>query len=100
MILKSLFQSKWFYDNKGRDLLPAQPSSLSFHLTEKSTSYLEFDVVTYQLISLHELPLIAPVLSHDREGMMNRCAQDANKGLNTGVGVDISQVGFHDVTGS
>lgn len=32
--------------------------------------------------------------------MMNSCAQDANEGLDPGVGVDIGQVGFHDVAGS
>jgi len=69
-------------------------------LTEEAASYLEFDVVADQLISLHELPLVAPVLSHNREGMMNSCAQDANEGLDPGVGVDIGQVGFHDVAGS
>jgi len=67
---------------------------------KEATYYLEFDVVTYQLISLHELPLVAPVLSHYREGVMDSCAQDANKGLDPGVRVDIGQVGFHDVAGS
>lgn len=66
----------------------------------ENAGFLEFDVVADQLISLHELPLVAPVLSHNREGMMNSCAQDANEGLDPGVGVDIGQVGFHDVAGS
>ena len=62
--------------------------------------YLELDVVTDELVALHELPLVAPVLRDHREGVVDGGAEDADQGLDAGVRVDVGQVGLHDVTGS
>lgn len=67
---------------------------------KQTTLYLEFDVVTDELISLHELPLVAAVLGDHGEGVMDRGAQDAHQGLDPRVRVHVRQVGLHDVTGS
>lgn len=62
--------------------------------------YLELDVVAYELVALHELLLVAPVLCDHGEGMVDRSAQDAHQRLDTRVRVHIRQVGLHDVAGS
>lgn len=73
-------------------LSPASPPGLF--------SYLEFDVVTDELVALHELLLVAPVLGDHWESVVDGGAQDADQGLDAGVWVDVGQVGLHDVTGS
>lgn len=57
------------------------------------------DVVADQDVSLHEVPLVRPVLRHHGEGVVGRGAQDAHQGLNARVRVHVRQVGLHDVTG-
>lgn len=60
---------------------------------------LEADVVADQDVALHEVPLILSVLSDHGEGIVDGGAQDADQGLDPGVGVHIGQVWLHDVTG-
>lgn len=57
------------------------------------------DVVADQDVSFHEVPFILPVFSDHRKGMIHSGSQNANKRLDTGVGVDIGQVGLHNITG-
>lgn len=79
----------------GQRVLPASLASPLGHFL-----YLELDVVAYELVALHELLLVAPVLRDHWEGMVDRSAQDAHQRLDASVRVDVRQVGLHDVTGS
>lgn len=82
---------------------PDGPSSLVFPLGPFfffSFFYLELNVVADELVALHELLLVAPVLRDHWEGVVDGGAQDAHQRLDARVWVDVRQVGLHDVTGS
>lgn len=62
-------------------------------------TYLIVDVIANQNVSLHEVSFVLPVFSDHGEGVVDGGAQDADKRLNPSVGIDVGQVGLHDVTG-
>ena len=79
------------YDDKNADFLKSQPGppciqgttsmgsvcvsgnhlSMVHPILQDHFLYLEFDVVTDELVALHELPLVAPVLCDHREGVVD-----------------------------
>lgn len=54
-------------------------------------------VVADQDVSLHEILLVLPVFSDHRECVIDGGAQNADKRLDSGVGIHVGKVGLHDI---
>lgn len=69
-------------------------------MLKRNRKYLEVDVVTDEDVAFHEVLLVRAIFRDHREGMINGGAQDADKRLDPGMGIHVSEVGLHYVTSS
>ena len=90
------WETKWQHNTSK---LTQNSNCIKWPQSGSKMSDLEVYVVADQDVSLHEVPLIGPVLCHHREGVVGCGAQDAHQRLDTCVRIHICQVGLHDITG-